>query len=61
MARRQYTYFKFGTTTPTETVFAKIGETLKDGYNWVMEKINSGSEVAKSEAKERAQKLKEEL
>ena len=60
-ARKHYTYFKYGTTNPTDTILAKLGESLKDGYQWVMNMISSGSERAKQEAKERGEKLREEL
>ena len=53
-ARKQATYFRYGTSTPTETAFAKISAALQDGYQWVMGQINAGSEAAK-------QKVKEEL
>jgi hypothetical protein len=71
-ARKQYTYFKYGTTTPTETIFAKIGDTAKQAWNWVQHQLNAGSEAAKQnakagyeagkgKAKEGAEKVREEL
>lgn len=61
LARKHNTYFKYGTTNPTETIFAKIGETLKGGYQWVVGQISSGSEAAKEEAKRKSGKLGDEL
>jgi hypothetical protein len=61
LARKHYTFYKYGTTTPAETIFAKLGESLKDTYQWVVDKISSGSEAAKNEAKQRGEKLREEL
>lgn len=67
-ARKQSTYFKYGTTSPSETLFAKIGEAARDGWNWVSYQLNLGGEAAKQkaaelegEAKAKAQKVKEEL
>ncbi len=60
-ARKQYTYFKYGTNTPAETMFAKLGETVKEGYQWVLDKIGSGSDAARKEAMQKADKLRQEL
>lgn len=57
LARRQSTYFKYGTSGPAETAFAKISDTVKDGYQWVMSQLGAGSEAAK----QKAQDVKEEL
>ncbi|KAI0485060.1 hypothetical protein GGR56DRAFT_681123 [Xylariaceae sp. FL0804] len=56
-ARKQSTYFKYGTTNPADTAFAKIGESVKGAYQWVLDKVGAGSEAAKQTAK----KAKEEL
>jgi len=47
LARKQYTYFKYGTTTPTETIFAKVGENVGAGWQWVKDQINGGADAAK--------------
>jgi hypothetical protein len=60
-ARKQYTFFRYGTTTPTETIFAKLGENVKESFQWVMDQINTGAEVAKKKAAEINAKAKEEL
>jgi len=60
-ARKQATYFKYGTTTPTETVFAKISEGVKDTWEWVKDQLNMGASAAKKNAEQAKQKAKEEL
>ncbi|KAI0197735.1 hypothetical protein F4808DRAFT_437962 [Astrocystis sublimbata] len=50
-ARKQSTYFKYGTTNPVDTAFAKIGESVKGAYQWVMGQLGAGAEEAKSKAK----------
>jgi hypothetical protein len=67
-ARKQATYFKYGTSSPGGTVFAKLEEAAKDGWNWVSEQLNLGSEAAKqkaaeaeAEAKKKAANAKQEL
>jgi len=61
LARRQYTYFKYGTSTPTETIFAKIGENAKATWDWVMTQLNIGSDAAKKKVEEAKQKGHKEL
>ncbi|KAK0715294.1 hypothetical protein B0H67DRAFT_580389 [Lasiosphaeris hirsuta] len=61
LARRQYTYFKYGTSTPSETVFAKIGENVKGGWDWVMSQLNIGADAAKKKAEEAKEKGHKEL
>lgn len=56
-ARKQSTYFKYGTSNPASTAFAKIGESVKNAYQWVVGQLGAGSEAAKKKAGE----VKEEL
>ncbi|KAI0025361.1 hypothetical protein F4780DRAFT_720706 [Xylariomycetidae sp. FL0641] len=56
-ARKQSTYFKYGTTNPADTAFAKISESVKGAYQWVVDQLGAGSEAAK----QKAQNVKEEL
>ncbi|KAI1275177.1 hypothetical protein F5Y07DRAFT_409379 [Xylaria sp. FL0933] len=56
-ARKQSTYFKYGTTNPMDTAFAKIGESVKGAYQWVMGQLGAGA----NEAKKQANKAKNEL
>ncbi|KAI1504534.1 hypothetical protein F5X99DRAFT_371329 [Biscogniauxia marginata] len=56
-ARKQSTYFKYGTTNPADTAFAKISESVKGAYHWVVDQFGAGSEAAK----EKAEEIKDEL
>ncbi|KAI1844245.1 hypothetical protein JX265_010302 [Neoarthrinium moseri] len=56
-ARKQATYYKYGTSGPAGTAFAKISEAVKDGYQWVMSQVGAGSDAAMH----KAQKAKQEL
>ncbi|KAK2046144.1 hypothetical protein LZ31DRAFT_494345 [Colletotrichum somersetense] len=49
-ARKQYTYFKYGTSSPSETVFAKIAENAKGTWNWVANQVGLGAEAAEKKA-----------
>jgi hypothetical protein len=60
-ARRQSTYFRYGTSTPAETFLAKINEGAQNTWNWVMDQLNIGSEAAKKKAGEANSKLRDEL
>lgn len=52
LARRQYTYFKYGTTSPTETLLAKVRESVQSGWDWVAGQLRLGSDAAKQKAEE---------
>ncbi|KAI3534630.1 hypothetical protein CABS01_02600 [Colletotrichum abscissum] len=60
-ARKQYTYFKYGTSTPSETLFAKVAENVKDTWNWVSNQIGLGADAAQKKAVESKEKVKQEL
>ena len=67
-ARKQSTYFKYGTSSPSETVFAKLGEAARDSWNWVAHQLNLGGEAAQqkaaeaeAQAKAKAKQVKDEL
>ncbi|KAK6227594.1 hypothetical protein QIS74_01149 [Colletotrichum tabaci] len=49
-ARKQYTYFKYGTSTPSETLYAKIAENAKGTWNWVANQVGLGADVAQKKA-----------
>jgi hypothetical protein len=51
-ARKQCTYFKYGTSTPSETIFAKIGDTAKQSWQWVLDQLNVGSQAAKNKGQQ---------
>ncbi|KAK3294609.1 uncharacterized protein B0H64DRAFT_401114 [Chaetomium fimeti] len=68
LARRQYTYFKYGTTSPAETLFAKVRENVQTGWDWVAGQLRLGSDAAKKKAEEveaegqrKAEKVHKEL
>jgi len=61
LARRQWTYFKYGTSTPSETVLAKIRENAKATWDWVMAQLNIGTEAAQKKAAEVNAKAHKEL
>lgn len=67
-ARRQSTYFKYGTSSPAGTIFAKLSETVQNGLNWVSSQLRIGGQVAKQKATEaeteaeiQAEKVRQEL
>ncbi len=61
LARRQYTYFKYGTSTPSGTILAKIQENAKATWDWVMTQLNIGSEAAKKKAEAAKEKAHKDL
>lgn len=61
MARRQHTYFKYGTSTPSETILAKLGDNVKGGWEWVMNQLNMGADAAKGKAQQAKESVHKEL
>ncbi|KAK4200342.1 hypothetical protein QBC40DRAFT_71196 [Triangularia verruculosa] len=61
LARRQWTYFKYGTSSPSETIFAKIKENVLSGWDWVTGQVMAGSDAAKKKAEEGRAKAHKEL
>ncbi|KAL2157053.1 hypothetical protein VTH06DRAFT_7518 [Thermothelomyces fergusii] len=68
LARRQHTYFKYGTTTPTDTLLAKVRENVLGGWGWVASQLRIGSDAARKKAEElrgqaeaESEKVKKEL
>ncbi|KHN98602.1 Stress-responsive protein Ish1 [Metarhizium album ARSEF 1941] len=57
LARQQSTYFKFGTSSPSGTVFAKIGDAAAQAWKWTLDQLRLGSEAAQ----EKVQDAKGEL
>lgn len=56
-ARKQSTYFKYGTNNPTDTAFAKLSESVKDTYQWVKGQLGVGAEAAKKKANDAKNEL----
>lgn len=68
LARRQSTYFKFGTSSPGETIFAKLGSVASQGWRWAVGQLRLGGEEAQRRASEahaagqqKAKEMREEL
>lgn len=53
-ARKQYTFFKHGTSSSSETIFAKIGDSIQDTWNWVAEQVGLGADIAQKKAQVKA-------
>ncbi|KAL2756475.1 hypothetical protein ACRALDRAFT_1063592 [Sodiomyces alcalophilus JCM 7366] len=60
-ARKHYTFFKYGTSTPSETILARISEPLKNTWNWVVEQFGLGAQVAQQKTKEAEEKMRADL
>lgn len=54
-ARRNAQYFKYGTTTPQNTIYAKVMETL----NWAVDQLKLGASSGRAQGQEAAEKLRE--
>ncbi|KAK7416131.1 hypothetical protein QQZ08_012108 [Neonectria magnoliae] len=67
-ARKQSTYFKYGTSSPGGTLLAKLSESARNGWNWVASQLSLGSDAAQqklaeteAEAQAKAKQVKEDL
>jgi hypothetical protein len=60
LARRQHMYFKYGTTTPSETLFAKVKENIMGGWDWVSSQLRIGSDAAVKKAEQAEEAAKRE-
>lgn len=49
-ARKQHTFFKYGTTTPTETAFAQAQQAVVDSWYWIWDQISGAADAAKQMA-----------
>jgi len=54
-ARRQSTYFRYGTSTPQGTLWAK----LKEGGQWVLDQLSIGAAAGRKQAEKGADSVKE--
>lgn len=68
LARKQSTYFKYGTSSPGGTLYAKVENFVSDTWGWISQQLRLGSDAATDKAaeahaaaKEKAAKLQEEL
>lgn len=67
-ARKQATYYRYGTSSPGGTILAKIEEAASSGWNWLLSQLSLGSEAAKKEVsqaeskgKKKAEEIRQEL
>lgn len=60
-ARKQATYFRYGTSTPQGTILVKLADGIKEGIEWVKGQFNLGADAAKKQADNAKAKVKEEL
>lgn len=60
-ARKQWTYFRYGTNSPSGTFVAKLSESAQNTWQWIMDQLNAGSDAAKKTAGDAKDKVKEEL
>ncbi|KAJ5601522.1 hypothetical protein N7510_011056 [Penicillium lagena] len=56
-ARRHAQYFKYGTTTPTNTIYAKFMETV----NWALDQLKLGASSGRAQGQEAAENLREKV
>lgn len=60
-ARQQATYFRYGTTSPAATLFAKASEGFWNSVDWVKAQIQIGSKLAQEKAETYRKKASDEL
>jgi len=60
-ARKQATYFKYGTSTPSGTVLAKLEERVGETVQWIKDLLNIGGAEAKKQGYRAEKKVHEEL
>ncbi|KAH6646288.1 hypothetical protein BKA67DRAFT_98269 [Truncatella angustata] len=56
-ARKQSTYFKYGTSGPADTAFAKLTAAVKGGAQWVLDQVGAGGAAAQKKANEAKKEL----
>ncbi len=52
LARRQSTYFKYGTSSPGGTLYAQVEKVVSDGWGWISQQLRLGSDAATEKAAE---------
>ncbi|KAJ5918923.1 hypothetical protein N7454_010067 [Penicillium verhagenii] len=55
VARRHATYFKYGTTNPQDTIYAKVVDTLQ----WAFDQLKIGASSGRAQGQEAAEKVRE--
>lgn len=61
LARRQATYFKYGTSSPSGTILARVQEVLGETYNWISEQVQIALGTANDAVQGTKEKVREEL
>lgn len=56
-ARRQTSYFKYGTNNPQDTIYAKVVDTLQ----WALEQLKIGASSGRAQGQEAAEKVREKV
>lgn len=56
-ARRNAQYFKYGTTNPQDTIYAKVVETLQ----WALDQLKIGASSGRAQGQEAAEKVREKV
>lgn len=60
-ARQQATYFRYGTSTPAGTLYAKASEGFWHSLDWAKAQIQVGADAAKKQAEALRKKVNDEL
>jgi len=60
-ARKQATYFKYGTNSPSGTVLAKLEESFGNAVQWITDMLNIGVADTKKKGYQAQKKIHEEL
>lgn len=57
LARQQSTYFRYGTSSPSGTILAKVGDAAAQGWKWALGQLKLGSEAAQEKVKDAKEEL----
>lgn len=60
-ARKQSTYWRYGTNSPSETAYAKISESVQGSWDWILSQLGAGKRAADKTAADGKKHIKEEL
>lgn len=60
-ARKQSTYWRYGTSSPSSTAYAKITESIQGTWDWILSELGAGKRVAEKTAADGKKHAKEEL
>ena len=60
-ARQQATYFRYGTSTPAGTLYAKASEGFWNSLDWAKAQIGLGADYAREKAETYRKKASDEL